>query len=109
MMGDINTESVYNLNAILPGDIAVVSLRKVRDDAHCRFDALSRQYRYTVYSRKDPFISDRAYFFPYAWILASMNEAAEVVKEYTRILRRFAKRNSQVKTFKCSIVESDWR
>jgi tRNA pseudouridine38-40 synthase len=103
----INTESVYNLNAILPGDIAVLSLKKVKDDAHCRFDAVSRQYKYTVYGKKDPFINDRAYFFPYSVDVALMNSAADAVKEYIDF-SAFAKRNSQVKTFNCTVMESFW-
>lgn len=107
-VGVVNVESVYNLNAILPGDIAVISIRRVGDEAHCRFDALSRQYRYTVYSKKDPFISDRAYHFPYSVDVELMNEAAAAVMEY-KDFSAFAKRNSQVKTFNCAVVESVWK
>ncbi len=104
----VNTESVYNLNAILPGDIAVVSMRKARDGAHCRFDALSRQYKYTIYSRKDPFICDTAYHFPYAVDVGLMNEAAAAVMDY-KDFSAFAKRNTQVKTFNCTVLESSWK
>lgn len=39
---------IGRLNAFLPKDIAVISLRKVRMDAHARFDAISRTYHYLV-------------------------------------------------------------
>ena len=39
---------VHKLNRVLPQDIAVRSLRPVRDDAHARFDATARTYHYYV-------------------------------------------------------------
>ncbi|TET54856.1 MAG: tRNA pseudouridine synthase A, partial [Anaerolineales bacterium] len=38
------------LNAVLPADIAVRELRLAAPDFHPRYDAVSRQYRYTVYN-----------------------------------------------------------
>ena len=35
------------------------------EGSHCRFDAESREYQYYIYSKKDPFLADRAYFYPY--------------------------------------------
>ncbi|MEO8584128.1 MAG: tRNA pseudouridine(38-40) synthase TruA, partial [Flavitalea sp.] len=105
--GEVLAGSVYNLNALLPGRIAVRGIYKMRDGSHCRFDAVWRQYRYMVYRKKDPFITDRAYYFPYVVDIALMQEAAAVVLEYTDF-RSFAKRNSQVKTFECRIMESGW-
>ena len=37
-------ESEYHLNAILPPDIVIKRIFRVADDAHCRFDAVSREY-----------------------------------------------------------------
>lgn len=105
--GQVETGCDYNLNALLPPDIAVRSVRKVAGEAHCRFDALSRRYRYTIYQHKHPFLVDRAYYFPFRLDLALMVEAAGVIKEYSEF-GSFAKRNSQVKTFSCTILESEW-
>ena len=52
--------SLYNLNAILPTDIVVNRLFQVEDDAHCRFDAVAREYKYFLYREKNPFLQDRA-------------------------------------------------
>ncbi len=98
----------YNLNAVLPADIAVRSLRKVKPGGHCRYDALARRYRYTVYNRKNPFLFDRAYYFPYRVELERMQEAAAQVVAHTDF-RSFSKRRSQVKTFNCTILESHWQ
>src|SRR5687767_1623393 len=39
------SQLVYKLNAILPPDIAVKKIIPVHDTAHCRFDAVSREYK----------------------------------------------------------------
>ena len=44
------------LNNLLPLSIAISDLRPVRDDAHARFDATARTYRYRITTRKDPFL-----------------------------------------------------
>lgn len=105
--GKVEESKVYNINALLPGDIAIRSIREVGDEAHCRFDAIARQYAYTIYMRKDPFIADRAYYFPYTLNMELMKEAAEAVKGYSEF-EAFSKRNTQVKTFTCRILKSEW-
>lgn len=105
--GEINPHFVYKLNAILPDDIVIKALKPVPDDAHCRFDAVSRQYNYQIYRDKDPFIKDRAFFFPYKLDVQKLQQAAAILKEYTDFTS-FSKRNTQVKTFECQIIESYW-
>jgi tRNA pseudouridine38-40 synthase len=105
--GEINPHFVYKLNAILPDDIVIKALKSVPDDAHCRFDAVSRQYNYHIYRDKDPFIKDRAFFFPYKLDVQKLQQAAAILKEYTDFTS-FSKRNTQVKTFECQIIESNW-
>src|SRR5580704_18167129 len=73
---NIDQKSLYNLNAILPPDIGVKGLYPVAPDAHCRFDALSREYRYYIYREKNPFLADRAYFFPYTLDRQRLDAAA---------------------------------
>ena len=97
----------YHLNAILPADIVVKKIFAVADDAHCRFDAIYRTYEYSLYMHKDPFLEDRAYFYPYKLDMALLNEAASLVRE-TKDFESFSKRNTQVKTFNCTIRESEW-
>jgi tRNA pseudouridine38-40 synthase len=105
--GIINPHFIYKINAILPKDIVVKSLLKVKDSAHCRFDAVSREYEYHIYRQKDPFLEDRAYYFPFKLDTEKLHNAAAIIKEYTDF-SSFSKRNSQVKTFNCNILESKW-
>jgi len=103
----IAEEMVYRLNAILPGDICIRGIFPVPEGAHCRFDAESREYRYYIYSKKDPFLADRAYFYPYPLNREHLEIAATRLKEFTDFAS-FSKRNTQVKHFRCNIFESHW-
>jgi len=103
----IHPQFIYKINAILPTDIVIKSLVKVKEDAHCRFDAVSREYKYFIYRHKDPFLRDRAFYFPYKLDVDQLNKAAAIVKEY-HDFTSFSKRNTQVKTFICDIMESEW-
>lgn len=104
----LHPQFVYKINAILPSDIVVRSVKQVADDAHCRFDASSRVYDYFIYRSKDPFLEDRAWYFPYTLNREALQEAAALLMRY-HDFTSFSKRNTQVKTFECSIMESSWR
>ena len=98
---------IYNLNAILPLDIVVKRIFLVDENAHCRFDAVSREYNYFIYGDKNPFLEDRAYYFPYTLDIDKLKQASELVllnKDFTS----FSKRNTQVKNFVCDIKKSGW-
>lgn len=103
----INNSALYNLNAILPGSIVIKNLLDVHHEAHCRFDALSRQYKYYIYQQKDPFLEETAYYYPYTVDLGLLVKAANIIKGYSHF-ESFSKRRTQVKTYDCHIQESDW-
>lgn len=98
---------VYKMNAILPADIVVKCIFPVDENAHCRFDAISREYKYFIYQEKNPFLSDRAFYFPYRLNMERLQEAAGILKDYDDFTS-FSKRNTQVKTFVCQVQISEW-
>ncbi len=102
------SKAVYHLNAILPQDIVIKSIRRVEEEAHCRFDAVSRSYVYTVYRFKDPFLNDRAYYHPYSIDLRLLNKAATLLMGYTDF-ESFAKKHNQSFTNNCTIYKSEWK
>lgn len=106
--GSIHPQFIYKMNAILPPDITIKSIRQVKEDAHCRFDAISREYKYFIYREKNPFLTDRAYFYPYTLDIELLQQAAAIVMRH-KDFQSFAKRNSQVKTFLCTIEKSEWK
>lgn len=95
------------LNRFLPKEIAVDRIVPVRPDAHARFDALSRTYRYYVTSRKDPFRFEQALYLPGTYDFDAMNRAAAVLSEY-RDFTSFSKLHTDVKTNNCRITEAVW-
>jgi tRNA pseudouridine38-40 synthase len=98
---------LYNINAILPPDISIKNAYSVPPEANCRFDAVNRKYKYYVYRSKNPFIQDRAYYYPYALDVEKLSAAASLVTGY-KDFTSFSKRNTQVKDFNCSILKSVW-
>ena len=97
----------YHLNAVLPGDVAVSCVRRVRDDAHARFDALSREYRYYITTKKDPFRTDTALRWTLPLDMERMNEAAVLLLD-TRDFTSFGKLHSNNKTNICRVDRAEW-
>jgi tRNA pseudouridine38-40 synthase len=106
-LDDVHPQLVYKMNAILPADIAIKNIYSMPPEAHARFDAISRQYQYRIHRFKDPFSESTSFFFPYKLDIARMNEAAAWLKDQTNFFA-FAKTNTQVKTFECTIFSSEW-
>jgi tRNA pseudouridine38-40 synthase len=103
----LHPQLAYKLNAILPPDIAVARLIAMPPEAHARFAAVAREYNYRIYSKKDPFLRETAFYFPYKLDRSSLDTAAAIIREQTNFFA-FAKSNSQVKTFSCTIQRSEW-
>ena len=99
--------SLYSLNSILPWDIVINSINKVEDNAHCRFDAISREYKYQIYQNKNPFNKETGYFYPFKIDLSSLQNAADIILT-TNDFTTFSKRNTQVNNFVCLIHKSKW-
>ena len=99
---------VYKLNKILPPDIAVSDVRRVKDDAHARFDALSRRYNYRVVTAKSPFARKYACRVMPGIDFEAMNRAANVLYEYTDFTS-FSKLHTDVKTNNCKVTFAQWR
>jgi tRNA pseudouridine38-40 synthase len=55
------------LNSILPGDISILSAKRVDENFHARFDVTGKEYRYFINpsSQKDPFTRNYAASYPY--------------------------------------------
>lgn len=104
----VDPASRYNLNSILPDDISITNILKVSPSSHCRFDAVSRKYAYHVYRFKDPFLNEGAYYYPYALDFNLLQKAAEMIIGELNF-QTFSKRNTQVKTYICKVIESEWK
>ena len=98
---------VFKLNHMLPGDIAVSRIVPVAADAHARFSAREREYRYYIEPRKNPFTRAASWQYYVPLDVAAMNRAADVLMEYEDFTS-FAKLNSDNKTNICHLKRADW-
>lgn len=106
MLAQLDTLT-FKLNGLLPPDISIIRIVPVTDEAHARFSALSRTYRYYVTTRKTPF--DQLYTMRTFRNLDIdlMNEAASHLFDYIDFTS-FAKLHTDVKTNNCRIMQAHW-
>jgi len=101
-----NVKSVENavigVNALLPFSIAVHRIFEVANDAHARFDAIARAYKYYLHFHKDPFKVNRSWLYKGKLDVEKMNKAAQILLQYTDF-SSFSKSNTQTYTNNCKI------
>lgn len=98
---------LHKFNSVTPFTIAFQDICKVKPDAHARFDATSRTYRYDIYTQKNPFLYNNALFFPYPLDINKMNKACHTLKQY-KDFSSFKKLKSNNKTDTCIIKYANW-
>ncbi len=98
---------LYQLNAILPDDIAIHEIIAVAENAHARFDATSWTYEYFMCRYKNPFLRDYAFHGFRNPYIVLMQQACEILKSHIDF-SSFSKSNTQVKTNLCKITHAHW-
>ncbi len=98
---------VFKLNRILPKDIVIYNIIKVKPNAHARFDATSRLYRYYMTRQKDPFLHHLKYKIHGEMDINKMNTCVNVLFEYEDFTS-FSKLHTDVKTNDCKIMQAEW-
>jgi tRNA pseudouridine38-40 synthase len=101
-------EVIYKINALLTNDIVVYNILKTTNDAHARFDAISRSYEYRIFLGRNPFEIDTTWQIINKKLnIDKMNEAAEILLTYTNF-KCFSRSNTDVKTYNCDISKAQW-
>jgi tRNA pseudouridine38-40 synthase len=98
---------VFKLNSFLPPDIGVFDILPVTGDAHARFSARSRTYKYHIARTRNPFRRDYTHFIYGAIDHEKMNEGAGIIVQYDDFTS-FAKVDTDAKTNICSISHALW-
>jgi tRNA pseudouridine38-40 synthase len=98
----------YQLNSLLPNDIAVKNVISVHPEAHARFDAISRSYEYHICREKNPFLQEFAWFVFQDLNIKLMNDAAKILFDYIDF-SSFSKSRTQTFTNNCAITEAIWK
>jgi tRNA pseudouridine38-40 synthase len=97
----------YQLNAVLPPDIAITAIRPVQSTAHARHDALARTYTYTIVRHKTPQYRKTSYLSRRVLDIESMNEAATILCR-KQDFRGLCKVRSSDVHFLCTVMEAGW-
>lgn len=98
---------VFKLNSFLENDIFIETIFEVAEEFHARFSPLSRTYHYFISQNKVPFLAESVAVVHYNLDIQKMNEAAELLKEYTDFTS-FSKLHTDVKTNNCKIEKAVW-
>ncbi len=98
---------LLSLNRLLGKDIAIYDVIPVNDDAHARFDACERTYKYFVTFEKTPFLYPFCWHSPSRLDIDKMNEAASILLEVDDFTS-FAKLHSDAKTNICDVRKAQW-
>ncbi|MGL4851474.1 MAG: tRNA pseudouridine(38-40) synthase TruA [Phocaeicola sp.] len=104
----LDTDTVADkMNRLLPADISVYKVCKVTPDAHARFSATYRAYKYYITLHKDPFTRGQKWRMHHPLDIQKMNEAAATLFDYTDFTS-FSKLHTDVKTNNCKIMHAAW-
>ena len=100
-------EAVLKLNGMLPHDIGIYAMHRVKDNSHARFDAVERGYTYWVHTHKDPFLRSRSTRIYGQLDLAAMEAASK------HLIRKgdfasFCKAGSDQGTTICNVQQAHW-
>jgi tRNA pseudouridine38-40 synthase len=97
--------AISGINAMLPYQIAAKRIIPVHDEAHARFDATARAYKYYLHFQKDPFKVNRSWLLKDKPDMELMNQAAALLLNYTDF-SCFSKSNTQTFTNNCKITKA---
>lgn len=95
------------INRLCGNLISVNKIIDVHPDAHARFDATSRTYKYFVSFEKSPFLRGISWYCPSGLDVEAMNKSAEMLL-HTDDFTSFAKLHSDAKTNICRVTEARW-
>jgi len=84
MENEIDTNVVVKkLRGMMPPDITIKRIIRVRDDAHARYSAKSRQYMYFIVNEPSPFLQKKALVYERILNLDFLNACCEILKNTT--------------------------
>lgn len=98
---------IFKLNSFLPKDIVIHDIFKVNNEAHTRFNAISRTYLYRIALKKNAFTNNETFYVKQNLDVEKMREAAKILFQY-KDFQCFSKSNTDVKTYHCNIMKAEW-
>jgi tRNA pseudouridine38-40 synthase len=98
---------LVKINSLLPKDIAIRSIKPVKENAHARYDAFERSYQYKITRVKDPLLVGYAYYFFKEVNVANLNRAAALLVG-EQDFECFSKVKTDVNHFICDLKAARW-
>lgn len=100
------------LNAHLPASIRVIRANIVDGDAHARFDAVMRRYRYRIHTRRiaSPLLAGRVWHFGQKLNVKAMHDAAQLLigkHDFTSFRATQCQAKSPIRTIDKIMVTSE--
>lgn len=105
--GEGKRRLLTGLNRLCGRNIAIHDIIPVADDAHARFDATERTYRYFVSKAKTPFLHPLSWQATSPLDVEAMNEAAASLLDMEEFTS-FAKLHSDARTDICDVRLARW-
>ena len=104
---NLERDDLFRINNKLPDDIVIHGIIPVRQEAHARFSAISRTYRYHIQRTKQAFRRDMAHYIYGQLDVKGMQKAAGILKEY-KDFTSFSKVDTDTKNNFCRIDLAEW-
>ncbi len=98
---------ILRLNSLLPKDISIHSIKKVKPEASARYNAVERTYQYRITRRKNPFLEGLAWHYFKPADIKTMNKAASLLLG-EHDFECFSKVKTDVNHFVCNIKKASW-
>jgi len=98
---------IFRLNRYLGGQIVLFEIFRVASEAHARFSALSRSYRYCIARVQNPFRRDYTCFLYGPVDVELMNAGASLMMDY-RDFTSFSRVDTDTMTNICRISYARW-
>ncbi len=97
------------LNAVLPGDLAVIGGAEAEPDFHARHSARSRSYRYRIFRRRNqsPLEAHRAWWYPKPIDEVALADSAELLLG-KHDFRAFTPTTTQHAVLRRTVLQARW-
>jgi tRNA pseudouridine38-40 synthase len=92
------------LNSFLGKDILVKNLYKMNKDAHARFDAIEREYKYFITQQKDVHNQENKFFFSRKLDFKLIQSATQIIKK-NKNFKSFCRTRTDVTNYDCEIFD----
>jgi len=98
---------VQRMNAFLPRDISIRTIRRVKPDASARYAATARTYEYHITRVKDPLCDGLAFYFFKPLNLQTLHRASALLLGM-HDFQCFSKVHTDVDHFRCNVRTARW-